>query len=148
MTRLRMLRAGGVVVGVAVLGLAGSVLGGRWWLVALAGAANLFSGRTGSLVHAVATLALAGAAAGADELWLVPLLVLGVVAASETAAMSGRTTRVRSRVRSGPALVMPLAAAGLSAAVLGLSSLAPAGAVPTALAAALAATALLAATRS
>ena len=118
--------------------------GGSWrWSVRSA----RLTGRTGALVHAVATLALVGAAAGAGETWLVPLLVLGIVASVECSASAGRSTRVRPRPAVGSALATPLLAAGAAAAVLALAELAPAATVPTALAASLAAATLLATTR-
>ncbi len=147
MTRAAAIRTAGTVCALAVLVAAGSVLGGRWWLVALAGAVGALSGRTGSLAHAVATLALAGAAAGADVTWLVPLLVVGVVASVEAAALPARATRVRTHVPVGPAAVTVLLAGGVSAAVLALAALAPAATVPLALAATLAAGALVATAR-
>lgn len=143
MSAARSARVVGLVCGVAVLGLAGSTLGGWWWLAAALGGVGALTGRAGGLAHAVATLTLAGAAPSADANWLVPLLVLGVVATIETAALPARIDRVRTSVPVRPGLVAPIVAAGCAAAVLALSSLAPAFAVPVALAGVLAATALL-----
>ena len=143
MSAARTARMVGLLCGLAVLALAGSALGGGWWLAAALGAAGALTGRPGSLAHAVATLTLAGAAPSADATWLVPLLVLGVVATVETAALPARIDRVRTSVPVRPALVAPIVAAGCAAAVLTLSNLAPTFAVPVALAGVLAATALL-----
>lgn len=145
--KVRAVRAGGVACAAAVLAVAGVVLGGRWWVVVLAGMVGALSGRTGALVHAVVTVALAGAAAQADATWLVPLLVLGVVASVESAAVATRPTRVRRQVPSWPALAAPALSAAVAAAVLTISQVAPAATVPTTLAATLGAATLLAATR-
>ena len=138
----------GTVCGLAVLAVAGATIGGGWWLAAVVGAVGALAGRPGSLVHAVSTLALAGAAATAGESWLVPLLVLGIVATVETAALPSQVNRVRTSVPVGPALAAPLVAAASAAGVLALAALAPGFAVPTALAGVLAAVALLTALRA
>lgn len=148
MMLVRPARYGGLLCGLATLALAASTLGGRWWLAAVLGAVGAVSGRAGSLVHAVATLALAGAAASADATWLIPLLVLGIVATVETAALGEHTNRIRTSVPVGPALAAPLAAGACAAAVLALAGLAPPFAVPIALAGVLATTALLTALRA
>lgn len=139
--------AGGACA-LAVLAVAGAALSGWWWLAAVLGAGGAVAGRAGSLVHAVSTLALAGAAGSADQPWLVPLLVLGLVTAVETAALPARTNRIRTSVPVGPAFAAPLAAAASAAGVLALATLAPGFAVPVALAGALAAVALLTALRA
>lgn len=148
MTVARVAPAAGVVCGLAVLVLAGATLGGGWWLAVALGAVGAVSGRAGSLVHGVSTLALAGAAATVDAAWLVPILVLGIVATVETAALPARTNRIRTSPPVAPALATPFVAAGAAAAVLGLATLAPAFAVPVALAGILAAAALLTALRA
>ena len=148
MTAARLARIAGSGCGLAVSVLAGATLGGWWWLAVGLGAVGAVSGRSGHLVLAVVTLALAGAAASAEVTWLVPLLVLGVVATVETAALQARTNRVRTSVPVSGAVVGPLAAAGAAAAVLGLATLAPPFAVPVALTGALAAGALLTALRA
>jgi hypothetical protein len=148
MTLVRATQAAGVVCGLAVLVLAGATLGGWWWLATALGMVGAVSGRAGSLVQAVSTLALAGAAATVDATWLVPLLVLGVVATAETAALPARTNRIRTWVPIAPALAAPLVAAGAAAAVLVLATLAPPFAVPVALAGLLAAVSLLSALRA
>lgn len=147
MTALRLVRAGGLACALAVAIVAGATLGGWWWLAAALAGAGALTGRGGSLVHAVATLVLAGGAAVQDVTWLVPVLVLGVVADVETGALPERATRVRAHVPVAPALVAPVFAAGTAVAVLTLATVAPAFAVPTALAATLAAAALLTALR-
>lgn len=143
MTGPRIVRAAGVVGALAVAVLAGATLGGWWWVAAALAGAGALTGRTGSLVHAVATLVLAGGASVEGATWLVPLLVLALVAAVEADALAERTTRVRAQVPVRSALVAPVAAAGTAAAVLALAAVAPAFAVPTALAATLAAVVLL-----
>ena len=148
MTMPRLVRAGGLACALAAAVAAGATLGGWWWLAAAPAAAGALAGRTASLVHAVATLVLAGGASAEDATWLVPLLVLGIVASVETAALSERATRVRADVPVGSALAVPVAAAGAAAGVLALAAVAPASAVPTALAATLAAVALLTALRA
>ena len=147
MTVLRLVRGGCLACALAVAAVAGATLGGWWWLPAALAGAGALTGRTGSLVHAVATLLLAGGASVEDVTWLVPLLVLGIVAGVETAALPERATRVRTHVPVAPALSVPLAAAGMAAAVVALATVAPAFAVPTARAATLAAVALLTALR-
>ncbi|HSP04990.1 MAG TPA: hypothetical protein VLR27_15875 [Acidimicrobiales bacterium] len=144
---LRLARAGGLACALAVAIVAGATLGGWWWLAAALAGVGALTGRTGSLVHAVATLVLAGSASVEDVTWLVPLLVLGIVAGVETAALPERATRVRTDVPVAPALAVPVAAAGTAVAVLALATVAPDFAVPTALAATLAAVALLTALR-
>ena len=144
----RLASIAGAACGLAVLAVAGATLGGWWWLAAVVGAAGAVTGRAGSLAHAVSTLALAGAAATADRPWLVPLLVLGIVATVETAALPARTNRIRTSVPLGPAVGAPLVAAASAAGVLALTTLAPTFAVPVALAGALAAVALLTALRA
>lgn len=148
MTVLRVARAGGLAGALAALAVAGATLGGWWWPAALLGALGAASGRTGSLVHAVATSALAGAAASAGATWLIPLLVVGIVATVETVALGQHANRVRTSVPVGPALAAALAAGACAAAVLALATLAPPFAVPLALGAVLAVTALVTALRA
>lgn len=147
MTVLRIVRAGGLACALGVAVVAGATLGGWWWLAAALAAVAALTGRTGSLIHAVATLGLAGGASVEDVAWLVPVLVLGVVAGVEAAALPERATRVRTDVPVAPVLAVPLAAAGAAVVVLTLATVAPTFAVPTALAATLAAAALLTAVR-
>lgn len=144
----RLASIAGAACGLAVLAVAGAALGGWWWLVAVVGAVGAVTGRAGSLVHAVATLALAGAGASVDQPWLVPLLVLGIVVTVETAALPSRTNRIRTSVPVAPALAAPLVAAASAAGVLALATLAPTFAIPVALAGAFAAVALLTALRA
>lgn len=143
MTVLRLVRAGGLAGALGVAVVAGAALGGWWWLAAALAGVGALTGRAGSLVHAVATLVLAGGASVEDVAWLVPVLVLGIVAGVETAALPERATRVRTDVPVAPALAAPLAAAGAAVVVVALATVAPTFAVPTALAATLAAVALL-----
>lgn len=138
----------GTLTAVIAALVAGVQLTGWWWPVALAAGAGACSGRGGALLHAVATLALAGGAAAHDATWLVPLLVLGLFASVEGSALPVRRTRARPSVPVGPATAATVTAAGIAAAVVALSAVAPSAAVPTALAAALAALALLAALRT
>ena len=147
MTALRLVRGGGLACALGVAVVAGATLGGWWWVAAALAGAGALTGRTGSLVHAVATLVLAGGASVEHVTWLVPLLVLGIVAGVETAALPERATRVRTAVPVAPTLAVPLAAAGTAVAVLALAAVDPTFAVPTALAATLAAVALLTALR-
>lgn len=148
MTLARTVHAGGSLCGVAVAVVAGSQLGGWWWVAAALAGAGSVSGRSGALVQAVAALALVGGAAAQDVTWLVPLLVLGVLASVEASALPARITRVRPQVRAVPAAATAIGGAATSAAVLVVSALGPGFAVPTALAAALAAAALLATLRA
>lgn len=143
MTAARLAHVAGTLCGLAVLAVAAVVLGGPWWVFALLAATGSLAGPPGSLVHAVGTLALAGGAAAADEVWLVPLLVLGVVATVESSALPERASRVRPRAPLSPALVAPLGAGAAAAAVLALSGLGPAHTVPTTLAGVLGALLLL-----
>jgi len=137
----------GALVGVAVALLAGAVLGGPWWVAALAGAAGALSGRTGGLVQAVATLVLVGGAAGAGATWLVPPLVAGVVTTAELgAAVEVATTSVRPHDLAAPA-GRAAAAAAASAGLLALAGLGPGPSVVAALVAGAAGAATLAAAR-
>lgn len=144
MTAGCLVRGVGLVCGLGVLALAGAVLGGLWWGAAALAAVGALSGRPGSLVHAVSTLALAGAAGTHDTTWLVPLLVLGIVATVETAALPAGTNRIRTSVPAHPAIAAPVIAAVAAAGVLALAVHAPPFAVPVTLAGVLAAVALLA----
>lgn len=144
----RLASIAGAACGLAVLAVAGVTIGGGWWLVAVVGAAGALSGRPGSLVHAVSTLALAGAAATADQMWLIPLLVLGIVVTVETAALPASTNRIRTSVPVGRAVAAPILAAASAAGVLALAGLAPDFAVPVAFAGVLAAVALVTALRA
>lgn len=148
MTLARSVHACAVLCGLAVVAVAGAVLGDAWWLAAALAGAGALTGRVGALVHAVATLALVGGAAAADATWLVPLLVLGLFASVEASAVPARITRVRPRASVAPAAVTALTAGAVSAVVLALSELGPGFAVPTALTATLAAAALLTALRA
>lgn len=148
MTPAHLAHTAGVLCGAAVAVVAGTELGGRWWLAAALAVVGSLSGRPGALVQAVATLTLVGGAAAGDATWLVPLLVLGVFASVEASALPDRTTRVRPQVPLAPAAATAITAAGISAAVLALSELGPSFAVPTALAATLATVALLTALRA
>lgn len=136
-------RAVGVLCGIGAALTAGATLGGGWWAVAAACVAGAVTGRTGLLVQAVATLALVGGAAGSDQLWLVPLLVAGVVATAEAGALVDRTTVAGPPLERRHAVAAPAVAAAVAGALVWLAELGPAGGVPAALVAAVAATAAL-----
>lgn len=148
MTTARAVPAAGVAVGLGSAAIAGAVLAGPWWAVAVVAGAGAVSGRNGSLVQAVATVGLVGGAVAADATWLVPILVGGVVATAEAGVVPEHVTRVRRRVNAGPALAASLAAAATATAILVLGNGGAGPGIPAALVAAGAAVALLASLRS
>ncbi len=95
----RAVHAAGALVGLGCLVVAGWTLGGGWWAVAAVGVLGIASGRLGAVVQAVATVALAGGAVAADQQWLVPVLVVGVVATVEAGA-DRKAVRLRGELPS------------------------------------------------
>lgn len=148
----RAVQAVGAQVGLGCLAVAGLTLGGGWWAGAALGALGIASGRLGAVVHAVATVALAGGAVAAGQEWLVPVLVVGVVATVEAGAVRDRRsvvrTRTRSRTDAGRAVAATAAAGGLSAGLVALGAARVDPSVPAMLVAAGASVALLTALRT
>lgn len=138
----------GALAGLGCLGAAGATLGRGWWAAAVLGAAGVVSGRLGAVVHAVATVALAGGAVATDQQWLVPVLVVGVVVTVEAGAARDRRTVVRTRVHTGRVVGAAAAAGALSSALVVLGSLGVGPSVPAMLVAAGASVAILIALRS
>jgi len=144
----RAVQAAGALVGLGCLAVGGLALGGGWWAGAALGALGIASGRLGAVVHAVATVGLVGGAVAAGQQWLVPVLVVGIVATVEAGAVRDRRTVVRTRPDAGRAVAAAAAAGVLSAAlfVVGTAGVDPS--VPAVLVAAGASVALLAALRT
>ncbi|HEU5081714.1 MAG TPA: hypothetical protein VFU14_00095 [Acidimicrobiales bacterium] len=144
----RAVQVAGALVGSGCLAVAGLALGGAWWVGAALGAVGIVSGRLGAVVHAVATVALAGGAVTAGQEWLVPVLVVGVVATVEAGAVRDRRTVVRARPDTGRAVAATAAAGGLSALLVAVGAAGVEASVPAMLVAAGASVALLTALRS
>jgi hypothetical protein len=142
MTRIFWWGRAGVASGVVVAVVAGLVLGGRWWVVAAVAAGGAIAGRTGSLVQAVATLALVGAAAEPAP-WLVPALVAGAIATVEGAALVERATPMTDGGEIRHALAAPVLAVGVASGTLALGALGRGPAVALTLLAGASATAAL-----